>query len=443
MIFINHLILIISLPFVIIRGTNAADSPEARWGHAAVLLDNILYISGGKLGEDKNNFNDTKQNSNQLITLDMTKSFSVSDPTWTILSVGPSVAEHTLSIGGPQNELLVLCGGNYPDPVPENPIFYYNTLEQSPNWVNVNITLPIKLREHTAVTRLSDSMNYFYGGIDTDDPNVSVRVQLQDLLQLDTRQNILDDLKVDPKTPPGRFHHTATILPDGKMYVIGGYSGDNTGTLVDMSQIFVFDTLNSMWNIQVAIGTLPLARRDHVAVGTQDGKVIIHGGANANYDVLYNDTAILDTTKLQFTWSLINTSGKIPPSRYSHTATLVGTNMLIAFGVINSKENGDFVDDNIYVLDTNTYEWKENYTPKNLDFTMTSKSTGMIIEPHKAVSHAPMKIGIIVGLVIGIIIFLLLTVGSLLLFFRKRKQVAIKSTSYEIYKEQSSNQIRK
>ncbi|CAG8649894.1 8036_t:CDS:2 [Funneliformis mosseae] len=419
------------------HATNA--DPEARWGHGAVLLDNILYIFGGKLGEINNNFNDTRQNTNQLLILDMTEPFTVSDPNWTIRSVGPRVAEHTLSVGGPQNELLVLCGGNYPDPVPENPLFYYNTSDQSPDWVNPNVTLPIKLREHTAVTRLSDSMNYIYGGIETDDPNVSVRVQLQDLLRLDTRQNILDDLKVDLKIPPGRFHHTATILPDGKMYVIGGYSGEFADTLVNMSQIFVYDTLTSTWNVQIAVGDLPLARRDHVAVGTQDGKVIIHGGANANYSVLYNDIAILDTTTLQYTWRLIDARGRIPPSRYSHTATMVGTNMLIAFGVISSTNVGDVVDDNIYVLDTTTYEWQENYTPKNLDFKSTPNSSGNINEN----LHAPVRVGIIVGLVLGIIFFLLLTGGSLLLFFRKRKQAAIyKSTSYADYKEQSSNQIR-
>ena len=61
--------------------------------------------------------------------------------------------------------------------------------------------------------------------------------------------------------------------------------------------------------------------------------MIIHGGVNINYDVLYDDVAVLDTTQSQFTWSVKETKGAVPLARYSHTATMVGTNMLIAFGM--------------------------------------------------------------------------------------------------------------
>jgi hypothetical protein len=61
--------------------------------------------------------------------------------------------------------------------------------------------------------------------------------------------------------------------------------------------------------------------------------VIIYGGVNVNYDVLYGDVAVLDTTQPQYIWSIKETRGATPPARYSHTATMVGTNMLIAFGM--------------------------------------------------------------------------------------------------------------
>lgn len=64
--------------------------------------------------------------------------------------------------------------------------------------------------------------------------------------------------------------------------------------------------------------------------------MIIHGGVNQDFVGLLNDIAVLDTTT--FTWSVIKAEGTIPPARYSHTATMVGTNMLIAFGMYSFKK---------------------------------------------------------------------------------------------------------
>lgn len=196
----------------------------------------------------KSNISDTSQDTNQLLILDVSQSFSVSNPAWVSRFVGPKVAYHTLSIGGPQNELLVLYGGEYPDE-PENPLFYYNTSNESPEWINAGLSLGTRRREHTAVTRLDDSMNYFFGGIpDISNTEISSEIQFQDLFKLDTRKNLWNIQNVDPNTPSERFHHSATILPDGKMYVIGGYSKTE---LVDIREIYVYDTINANWSVQV------------------------------------------------------------------------------------------------------------------------------------------------------------------------------------------------
>ncbi|CAI2164478.1 14452_t:CDS:2 [Funneliformis geosporum] len=399
-----------SLVLVLIQSAKAM-LLEPRWGHGAVLLSNKLYIYGGKTGT-KNDLDYI----NQLIILDVSTSFAISDPAWTTRSVGPKVAYHTISIGGSQNELLVLYGGEYlntPDePVPDNPLFYYNTLEDSPEWNNANLSLGTPRKEHTAVTRLSDSMNYFFGGIpDVSDISVSAIIQFQDLFKLDTRKNYWDIQHVDPNTPSERFHHTATILPDGKMYVIGGYSKDK---LVDI------------------IGTLPSARRDHAAVGTHDGKVIIHGGVNQDYLGLFDDIAVLDTTtQPNYTWNVIKAKGTIPAARYSHTATMIGTNMLIAFGFLAK----DTPDNNIYVLDTITYTWKESYSPENLDFTKTTYSPND--DPTQQGKTS--KTRVIAASTIGTIVFILL-VGYVLWFFRRKRQDSFYAAPYSNTNEQASNQ---
>jgi hypothetical protein len=198
--------------------------------------------------KSKNELNDTSQNTNQFLILDVSKSFPVSNPAWVSRFVGPKVAYHTLSIGGPQNELLVLYGGEYQD-TPEDPLFYYNASNEFSEWNNAGLSLGVRRREHTAVTRLNDSMNFFFGGIpDISNAEISSEVQFQDLFKLDTIKNLWNIQNVEPDTPSERFHHTATLLPDGKMYVIGGYS---KVSLVDIREIYVYDTINAKWSVQV------------------------------------------------------------------------------------------------------------------------------------------------------------------------------------------------
>lgn len=57
--------------------------------------------------------------------------------------------------------------------------------------------------------------------------------------------------------------------------------------------------------------------------------IIIYGGTDLNGATIYGDIAVLDTVTWQWlSFSTINT----PPGRYCHTATLVGANMIVAFG---------------------------------------------------------------------------------------------------------------
>ncbi|CAG8607838.1 478_t:CDS:2 [Diversispora eburnea] len=282
-------------------------------------------------------------------------------PDWQNGEVGPKVAYHTVSFGGSQNELLVIYGGEsleeYP---PTNSLFYYDTATE--NWEIPIIVASKRRQEHTAVTRLNDPSIFIFGGIsDTND----TKIQLNELFDLNISNGSWSTLSPDENTPSPRYHHTATILSDGKMYIIGGISGED---LVDISQIYVYDTYKSQWSVQNATGNPPLNRRDHAAVGTNDGKVIIHGGVDITFLNPYQDIGVLDTTNIPYKWLSINVEGSIPPGRYSHTATMVGTNMIIAFGLTVN----DTSDANIYTLDTTTYKWVDEYQPNNLEYTSTT-----------------------------------------------------------------------
>ncbi|CAG8718548.1 24344_t:CDS:2, partial [Racocetra persica] len=311
--------------------------------------------------------NDTSQNTGQLLILDISNGFQRSNPPWVIGPSGPKVAYHTVSVGGSQNELLVVYGGESGEtPPPPNSLFYFDTITQ--NWSIPNVTPSSRRREHTAVTRLEDASVFFFGGIpDSSSIVVSAQVQYNDLYQLQTRINIWNVISPQTYTPSPRYHHTSTLLADGKMYVIGGFSGSS---MVDTSNIYIYDTTNGKWDLKTAGGNLPSPRRDHAAVGTKDSKVIIHGGVDVTFTSLFSDIAVLDTTRDPISWIPVSVNGAIPPGRYSHTATMVGTNMIIAFGYMANET----ADSNIYILDTTTFTWTDTYVPNKLEYTDTTPS---------------------------------------------------------------------
>ncbi|RHZ84064.1 hypothetical protein Glove_86g176 [Diversispora epigaea] len=397
-----------------------AELPEPRWGHGAVLIKDVLYMYGGKVGTKF-----SSQDSNELLYLNISNSFPISVPDWQNGAVGPRVAYHTVSLGGFQNDLLVIYGGeSLETPPPTNSLFYYDVTTEI--WNLPNIVASQRRREHTAVTRLNDSSIFIFGGIpDTNNTGISAVVQLNELFDLDTRNGSWNTLSPKENTPSPRFHHTATILSDGKMYIIGGISGEN---LVDMSQIYVYDTYNCQWSVQIATGIPPSNRRDHAAVGTHDGKVIIHGGVDITFLNPYQDIGVLDTTCNPYKWLSINVEGKIPPGRYSHTATMVGTNMMIAFGYMVN----DTSDANIYVLDTTTYKWVDEYQPNNLAYTDTTPPDAKPDKEkptNKKKTSQSANVMIIILICIGSVFILSIFLGVIFNWYTQRMKTKDKSNS--------------
>ncbi|CAG8710658.1 21851_t:CDS:2 [Dentiscutata erythropus] len=394
---------------------NAAALPDPRWGHGAVLIKKNLYIFGGKAG--LRSLNDTSQNTGQLLILDISSEFQRSNPAWVTGPVGPKVAYHTVSLGGSQNELLVVYGGESGEtPPPLNSLFYFDTIAQ--NWSIPNITAPSRRREHTAVSRLEDASNFFFGGIpDSSSIVVSSQVQYNDLYQLQTRINNWIAVGPQTYTPSPRYHHTSTLLADGKMYVIGGFAGS---AMVDTASIYIYDTINGQWDLKTAGGNSPSQRRDHAAVGTNDGKVIIHGGVDVTFTSLFSDIAVLDTKQDPISWITVSVNGVIPPGRYSHTATMIGTNMIIAFGFMANET----ADSNIYILDTTSFTWTDTYIPNKLEYTDTTPSntlpngslpTGSLVNGDNS-----NKTAIIVSSVLGgFLIFI--TIGCIIIWLFLRK----------------------
>ena len=115
-----------------------------------------------------------------------------------------------------------------------------------------------------------------------------------------------------------RAAHTATLLPDGKVFVAGGLSGESS-----LASTEVFDPATATFR---SASNMSVARTGHTATLLSTGKVLIAGGYNGNY---LATAELYDPATNSFTSaSAMNTA------RSGHVATLLPNgNVLLAGGV--------------------------------------------------------------------------------------------------------------
>ena len=118
-----------------------------------------------------------------------------------------------------------------------------------------------------------------------------------------------------------RFRHTATLLPDGKVLVAGGFdsAGFNGGASAEL-----YDPALGTWS---ATGSLNAARSDHTATLLPNGMVLVAGGldnssGNASANAELYDQAL-------GTWSA---TGSLNAARYDHMASLLPNGKVLVAG---------------------------------------------------------------------------------------------------------------
>ncbi|HEV2837241.1 MAG TPA: kelch repeat-containing protein [Pyrinomonadaceae bacterium] len=115
-----------------------------------------------------------------------------------------------------------------------------------------------------------------------------------------------------------RAAHTATLLPDGRVLIAGGFTGGNTFTSAEL-----FDPAAEVFK---AAGNMSVARAGHTATLLSNGKVLIAGGYNGNY---LASAELYDPATNRFT-----PAGAMSAARSGHMATLLQNGkVLLAGGV--------------------------------------------------------------------------------------------------------------
>ncbi len=122
-------------------------------------------------------------------------------------------------------------------------------------------------------------------------------------------------------TPTGslghaRFSHTATLLPDGKVLVAGGFNEGNVPSAE------LYDPVTGTWTTTGS----PAIRRHTTATLLPNGKVLIVGGRTAT-GVVTSATELYDPAS--GTWT---STGSLTTARDQHTATLLPNGLVLVAG---------------------------------------------------------------------------------------------------------------
>jgi N-acetylneuraminic acid mutarotase/PKD repeat protein len=131
-----------------------------------------------------------------------------------------------------------------------------------------------------------------------------------------------------------RGWHSATLLPNGKVLVVGG-SSDSAG----LASAELYDPGTDTWS---AAGSMGTEHNTHTATLLSNGKVLVAGGGGTSSEVYDPGTN---------TWSAV---GSLTSGRHSHTATLLPNGKVL---VVGGVDPGNFVLGSAELYDPGTNTW--------------------------------------------------------------------------------------
>jgi N-acetylneuraminic acid mutarotase len=160
-----------------------------------------------------------------------------------------------------------------------------------------------------------------------------------------------------------RIEHTATLLPNGLVLVVGGQDGNNN----IFASAELYNPSSNSWS---ATGSLASARTNHTATLLQSGLVLVAGGTNASGTLssaeLYNPAT--------GTWS---PAAAMSAPRANQTAVLLQNGMVLAAG--GFFNNASLATADLYNPSTNTWSAVGSMSTGRLGHTATLLPNGSVL----------------------------------------------------------------
>ena len=155
--------------------------------------------------------------------------------------------------------------------------------------------------------------------------------------------------------------HTATVLRDGRVLIVGGYTAPDT----DTASAEIFDPITNTFSLT---GSLNTARHDHTATLLPDGRVLVIAGYGSG--TWLSSAEIYDPATGQ--WSITQ---PIFAHGVTHTATLLKDGrVLVMAGAKQSGSSGP--NDRVEIFDPKTSLWQEAALHENTEGNHTATLLG-------------------------------------------------------------------
>jgi len=170
--------------------------------------------------------------------------------------------------------------------------------------------------DHTA-TLLADGRVLVVGGRDQSGKPVGVTEIYDPAAQ---------EFLLGPALQAPRFNHSATLLPDGSVLIVGGEMEAHRLDALDSAELIV------PGEPAVAVGVLAHARRRHAAVGLPDGTVLVVGGEDETGKVLAS------VERYEFTRRRFRRAPPLQVARKDTTLTMLADGSVLVVGGSDDRD---------------------------------------------------------------------------------------------------------
>ncbi|XVE99202.1 hypothetical protein REPUB_Repub03eG0176800 [Reevesia pubescens] len=300
--------------------------PSARYKHAAAVVDEKLYITGGS------------RNGRYLYDIQL---FDFRSLTWSSLKlkiepnvdksedsglqeVLPGISDHSMIMW--ENKLLLL-GGHSKKSSDAMIVHFINLETHVCDVMETSGKIPVARGGHS-VTLIGSKLIVF-GGEDRS------RKLLNDIHVLDLETMTWSVVEATQTPPAPRFDHSAAVHAERYLLIFGGCSHS-----IFFNDLHVLDLQTMEWSLPQIQGDLVSPRAGHAGISFDEMWYIVGGGDNSNGCL---ETLALNMSKL--VWSTLTTLKERHPLASEGlsvcSAIIDGEKHLVAFGGYNGKYNSE------------------------------------------------------------------------------------------------------